>query len=199
MSSRVVASAVAVSAIERHVGEDARAAGRAARTPGGSRGPTGETQCASSMANSASGQLLAASRGSRHHEPLGRDVEQVELARPQLREHLAASSAAPSDELRQAAATPLARSASTWSFISEMSGETTIAVPGSSSAGHLEAQRLPAAGRHQHERVAAGDHVLDDLELARPERVVAEDAGEHFLRGRCVRHADLSVSGRMRA
>ncbi len=40
--------------------------------------------------------------------------------------------------------------------------------------GDLVAQRLAAAGRHQHERVAAGDDVVDDLPLRAPERLVAE-------------------------
>ena len=47
----------------------------------------------------------------------------------------------------------------------------------------LVAQRLAAAGRHEHERVAAGDDVLDDLLLAAAERVVAEDPLQHPRRG----------------
>ena len=44
------------------------------------------------------------------------------------------ASAGSSEELYAAAATPLARSASTWSFINEMSGDTTMPVPGRSIA-----------------------------------------------------------------
>ncbi len=77
--------------------------------------------------------------------------------------------------MRHAAATPLARNASTWSFISEMSGDTTIAVPGAMERGNLERERLAAAGRHEHERITPADDVLDDLALVRPELVVAED------------------------
>ena len=79
-------------------------------------------------------------------------------------------------ELRNPARTPSALSASTWSCISAISGETTTPTPVAHERGDLVAQRLAAAGRHQHERVAAGDDMLDDLLLAAPERGVAEDA-----------------------
>ena len=48
--------------------------------------------------------------------------------------------------------------------------------------GDLVAQRLAAAGRHQHERVAAGDDVVDDLLLLAAERVVAEHPPQHLQR-----------------
>ena len=44
----------------------------------------------------------------------------------------------------------------------------------------LIAQRFAAAGRHQHQRIAAGDHLLDDLPLFAAEAVVAEDLAELF-------------------
>ena len=40
---------------------------------------------------------------------------------------------------------------------------------------HLEAQGLAAAGGHQDERVAAIDHMVDDLRLPAPERLIAKD------------------------
>ena len=40
-----------------------------------------------------------------------------------------------SEELMNSAAIPSARSASTWSYISAISGETTTPVPGRTSAG----------------------------------------------------------------
>jgi hypothetical protein len=40
----------------------------------------------------------------------------------------------------------------------------------------LVAERLAAAGRHQHQRVAAADDVLDDRALLPPERGIAEHA-----------------------
>ena len=43
----------------------------------------------------------------------------------------------------------------------------------------LVAQALAAAGGHEHQRIAAGDRVLDDRLLQAAERVVAEDLGEN--------------------
>lgn len=43
----------------------------------------------------------------------------------------------------------------------------------------LVAQRLAAAGRHEYQRVAAGDHMIDDLLLLAAEGVVAEDAVQY--------------------
>ncbi len=45
--------------------------------------------------------------------------------------------------------------------------------------GHLVAQRLAAAGRHEHDRVATVDDVIDDLPLLTAERRVPERALEH--------------------
>ncbi len=77
------------------------------------------------------------------HEALGRDVEQVEVAGPQIAQDAEPPRPGASEELRHAAATPLARNASTWSFMSEMSGETTIAMPGRCSAGIWNVSDLP--------------------------------------------------------
>ena len=85
-------------------------------------------------------------------------------------------------ELRKPARTPSARSASTWSCISAISGEIDDAGARPDQRRDLVAQRLAAAGRHEHERVAAADDVLDDLPLAAPERVVAEDPAQHLAR-----------------
>ncbi len=59
------------------------------------------------------------------------------------------------------------------------------AVPGAvaDDRRHLVAQALAAAGRHQHERVAAAGDVLDDLFLRAAECGVAEDLAEHLARG----------------
>ena len=59
------------------------------------------------------------------------------------------------------------------------------AVPGAVAHDrrHLVAQALAAAGRHQHERVAAADDVLDDLFLRAAEGGVAEDLVEDPARG----------------
>jgi hypothetical protein len=67
-------------------------------------------------------------------QPLRGDVEQVQLAveQPLLHGLLLIGI---SEEFRKAARTPSWRSASTWSCISAISGETTMPVPGRSSAG----------------------------------------------------------------
>ena len=89
-------------------------------------------------------------------------------------------------ELRNPARTPSAVSASTWSCISAMSGEMTTPVPVPDQRGDLVAQRLAAAGRHEHERVAAAGDVVDDLPLPAPERLVPEDPPQDLQRP--VRH-----------
>ena len=84
------------------------------------------------------------------------------------------------DELRKAARTPAWLSAATWSCISEISGETTMPVPIAHQRRDLVAQRLAAAGRHQHQGVAASDQVGNHLVLGRTETVVAEDASAGY-------------------
>ena len=53
---------------------------------------------------------------------------------------------------------------------------------GSVQRRDLVAQRLAAAGGHEHERVAAVHDVLDDLRLAAAEGVVPEDPAQHLQR-----------------
>ena len=66
-----------------------------------------------------------------------------------------------------------------------MSGRLTLlyaaprAVP--RNGGDLVAQALAAAGGHQHQRVAAGDHLVDDGGLRAAELLVAEDFVEDGL------------------
>jgi hypothetical protein len=67
-------------------------------------------------------------------EALRRDVEQAQRAVAQPGPTARASSAL-SELSSRAAAIPRARSASIWSFISAISGETTTVTPSSSSAG----------------------------------------------------------------
>jgi len=47
---------------------------------------------------------------------------------------------------------------------------------------NLVAQRLAGAGGHQHQRIAAGDDVIDDGRLVAAERVVAEHVAQHGTR-----------------
>ena len=69
------------------------------------------------------------------HQTLRRDIEQLvfSIAQTPQRPHLHSCL---SEEFRNVAAMPLACSASTWSFISEINGETTTVNPGRASAGN---------------------------------------------------------------
>ncbi len=100
-------------------------------------------------------------------QALGGDVEQVELAVRRGRARPRAAASASRLEFRKAARTPASTSALTWSCISAISGDTTIAVPCAQQRGDLVAQRLAAAGGHQHQGVAARGDVFDDLPAAR--------------------------------
>ena len=102
--------------------------------------------------------------------------------------------------LMQAAGTPQSPSASTWSFISEISGETTTARPGLTKGRRLKAERLAAAGRKHDHRIAAGDDGLHGLRLQRAEGIVSpvllQDAaqlipGMQFVHG--MRYSRLSA------
>jgi hypothetical protein len=69
------------------------------------------------------------------------------------------------------------------------------ASPGPDQCRDLVAQRLAAAGRHQHEGVPARDDVLDDLALPAAEIRIAEHAVEH-IDGRGGHRAILEATGR---
>ena len=69
---------------------------------------------------------------------------------------------------------PLALSASTWSFINEINGDTTSVNPSNRNRRQLVTERLAPARRHQHQRVSALENGGDDLLLQRQERVIAE-------------------------
>ena len=62
----------------------------------------------------------------------------------------------------------------------------------------LVAQRLAAARRHQHQRIAATRHAVDDVPLRTAERRVAEDVLEHAVRGSVEGLAAARHGGRRR-
>ena len=64
--------------------------------------------------------------------------------------------------------------ASTWFFISAISGEMTIATPSISMRRQLITERLAAARRHQHERILPIQHIADHRLLIPFERRKAE-------------------------
>ena len=68
-------------------------------------------------------------------EPFRRDVEQAIAALPQRLDHPRLVGRPQRRCCRSPPATPLATSPSTWSFISEMSGETTTDSPSRAAAG----------------------------------------------------------------
>jgi hypothetical protein len=92
-----------------------------------------------------------------------------------------------SEELRTVAGMPAAVSASTWSFMSAINGETTTVRP--------VAEGLSTAGRQQREDVAIGEHVAYDRFLKRPEAIETEEAFEFRVQQRAVR----DVAGRHEA
>ena len=69
---------------------------------------------------------------------------------------------------------PRPRRKSIWSFISAISGETTIVTPSSAERGQLVRQRLAAARRKHRERGMTRQQRIDDLLLTGPEFVEAE-------------------------
>ena len=69
------------------------------------------------------------------HQRLGREIQQLQAAATGFRSATRRFSSSESVLLTAAAATPLSTRASTWSFINEMSGETTTASPSIAKAG----------------------------------------------------------------
>ncbi|GAO22464.1 hypothetical protein ALISP_2284 [Alicycliphilus sp. B1] len=115
---------------------------------------------------------------------LGRGVEQRDLAAREAPLHV--QRLLPVERgVEEGRLHPASCSAPTWSCMSAMSGETTVTPLPRRAARcrHLVAQRLAAARGHEHERVAAGDHVVDDGLLRATELVVAEDVVQDEMRG----------------
>ena len=116
-------------------------------------------------------------------QPLGREVEQVELAREERRldgaalERVLRGVEEPGAHAQRGQRVDLI-------LHQRDQRRDDDADAGPDQRGDLVAERLAAAGRHEHERVAAGDDVLDDLGLLAAERVVAEDALENVARMR---------------
>ena len=77
---------------------------------------------------------------------------------------------------------PSRTSASTWSFISEISGEITSTAPGRSRAGIWKVSDLPAPVGMTPMQSRPREHGVDDLALPGTELAVAEDRLEHLLR-----------------
>ncbi len=67
---------------------------------------------------------------------------------------------------------------------------------GSNESRDLVAQRLAAAGRHQRQRIAAGDHGGDDVGLMRAELPEPEHVGQHLLRAIGARAVERDIGPR---
>ena len=115
--------------------ESARAAPTAAGTRAGNRAPTARRSAPRRSRTARSWRAAEQLEAARREQPLGRDVEQVELAGQQAPLDGAATRLRVERRVEAAARTPACRSAATWSCISAISGETTMPVPSRSSAG----------------------------------------------------------------
>ena len=107
-------------------------------------------------------------------QAFGSNVDYLDLALPRSAPGLREISLAGRVLFSIAAGTPLALRPSTWSFIRAMRGETTRVMPLETQRRQLVAKRLAAAGGHQHQGVAAGEHLGDDLFLQGQEPVETE-------------------------
>ena len=185
--ARVGASAVAVSAMRGTCGQRSCSTS-SSRYSGRKSWPHCDTQCASSIANSASWQRSSSDRKRAREQALGRDVEQVELAaraararprRPPARHERRVQERRAHAELRAA---PRPGPASARSAARPRWRCRRAAAPASGSTATCRRRSASAPG------VAAGDDVLDDLRLLAAEGRVAEDAAEDCRgRGSCTR------------
>src|SRR6185312_353518 len=141
ISLRVLASAVAVSAIRGTSGN--RSASTARRMYSGRKScPHWDTQCASSIANSASGVASSRSRQRSVSRRSGATYRRSSSPARAWRSTFCAC-AQVILELSAAARTPASSSAATWSCIKAMSGETTTPTPLRSSAGIWKQSDFP--------------------------------------------------------
>jgi hypothetical protein len=100
------------------------------------------------------GCVVQQAEEARRQQALGRHVEQVELAREQ-RALDRRGFARVQRRIQEGRAHAELAQRATWSCISAISGDTTIARCRAQQRRHLVAQRLAAAGGHQHQRIAA--------------------------------------------
>ena len=114
----------------------------------------------------------------RHHQPLGRHVEQVELPVAGGALDRPGFARRQSGIERRGADPGLAQRVDLVLHQCDQRRDDD-AESGPQQRGELVAQRFAAAGRHQHDRIAAGRDVLDDLLLLAAEAGIAEDAAQN--------------------
>ena len=132
----------------------------------------------------------------RLHQAFGREVEQVQRARRRSRRQMSPRASGSVLESSRSAATPDCCRAATWSAISAISGETTRPRPRPHQRRDLVAQALAAAGRQHRQRAAPGQHLADHAGLQAAELGVAERAAQDVARGvECVLRGGSRVWG----
>ena len=114
----------------------------------------------------------------RHEQALGRDVEQVELAREQVSAYGARFLGGRGRVPERGAHTEQPQRLDLVVHERDERRDDD-ADAGPHQRRQLVAQRLAAAGRHQHHGVVAGDHALDDRLLRTAERAESEHLAQH--------------------
>ena len=153
---------------------------RAAGTRAGSRGPIATRSAPRRSRTARAARCAEQLEEARRQQALGRDVEQVELAaRARARSTSRRLGAAQRRvEERRAHAELGERRDLVLHQRDQRRDHDADAV--AQQRGNLVAQRLAAAGGHQHQRVAAAGDVLDDLGLLPAKGRIAEDFFENL-------------------
>ena len=154
-------------------------------------------QCASSTTTSET-RTSASDAAQDALEALGRDVDQLELAARSARERVAALLAV-ERRVEHGGAEAGRASASTWSFMSEMSGLTTSTVPGRRRAGIWKVSDLPAPVGMTPMQSRPPSTASMMLLLPGTELVVAEDVASGRRGGEARRERQLIDRGSYRA
>ena len=149
--------------------------------------PHCEMQCASSTANSASRDRAKQIEATRRRQPLGRHVEQVERAVADRALDRRRFGRRQPRVQRRGAHPELAQRVDLVLHQRDQRRDDD-AEARAQQCRDLVAQRFAAAGRHQHDGVAAGRDLLDHLLLRAAEFVKAKDRAQHAPRRRgCAR------------
>ena len=198
ISRRVGRSAVAVSAIRGTSGQRSWSTA-SSRYSGRKSWPHCETQCASSIANRASGIWPEPGEETVAQEPLGSEVEQVQFARGGLPANPALLLGREARVQECRAQTELAQRHHLILHERDQRADDDRRA-GAEQGRDLVAQRLAAARWHDHERVAARHHTAHDLFLLTSEGAEAEDVVQDRSRiRRPVRGVERTSHGRTHA
>ena len=131
----------------------------------------------------AGGDALQEAEEARRQQPFRRHVEQVEPPATQRRVRLRAASSGDRAEFRYAAATPRLLQRCHLVVHQGDQRRDDDAHARRSSDGNLVAQRLAATRRHEHQGIAAGHDMVDDLRLLAAELPIAKHGPQYFQGG----------------